>query len=441
MVGSAALFLSDKTVNTVFCFRMKGLHVPKLNSRLPGYRLHKASGRAVVTLSSKDYYLGPHGSDTSKAEYDRLTAAWLAAGRKSLEPTEEPTIAEMLVRYWRFAGEHYRKNGKPTHEIVNIRSAIRPLRELFGRELVREFGPLKLKAIQARLVTGHTDGEGNFVDGLSRRTINARIGSLKRVFAWAVSEELAPPQLAHALATVRGLQRGRTEAREPSPVVPVDDEVITATLPHLPTVVADMVRFQRLTGCRPGEVRIIRPSDVDRSGEVWQYCPARHKMEHHDRERLIYIGRKAQEILLPYLLRDPQAYCFTPTDSEKKRKAQLRANRKTPVQPSQLDRRKRRPKVQADDRYTKDSFNRAVGRACDLADKRAHKENPAIAHGHRIVPRWTPNQLRHTAATEIRKRFGLEAAQVCLGHSRADVTQVYAERDQGLAAKIMSEVG
>jgi site-specific recombinase XerC len=55
--------------------------------------------------------------------------------------------------------------------------------------------------------------------------------------------------------------------------------------------------------------------------------------------------------------------------------------------------------------------------------------------------RWSPNQLRHAAATEIRQRFGLEAAQVVLGHSRADVTQVYAERDNGLAAKIMSEVG
>jgi site-specific recombinase XerC len=43
--------------------------------------------------------------------------------------------------------------------------------------------------------------------------------------------------------------------------------------------------------------------------------------------------------------------------------------------------------------------------------------------------RWAPNRLRHSAATEIRKNFGLEAAQVILGHSAADVTQIYAERD------------
>jgi site-specific recombinase XerC len=54
---------------------------------------------------------------------------------------------------------------------------------------------------------------------------------------------------------------------------------------------------------------------------------------------------------------------------------------------------------------------------------------------------WFPNQLRHTAGTEIRKRYGLEAAQTVLGHSKADVTQVYAERDYALAARVAKEVG
>lgn len=30
---------------------------------------------------------------------------------------------------------------------------------------------------------------------------------------------------------------------------------------------------------------------------------------------------------------------------------------------------------------------------------------------------WSPNQLRHTAAIEIRREFGIEAAQNTLGHS------------------------
>ena len=40
--------------------------------------------------------------------------------------------------------------------------------------------------------------------------------------------------------------------------------------------------------------------------------------------------------------------------------------------------------------------------------------------------RWSPNRLRHAAATEIRREVGLEEAQIILGHSRADVTQIYA---------------
>ena len=44
------------------------------------------------------------------------------------------------------------------------------------------------------------------------------------------------------------------------------------------------------------------------------------------------------------------------------------------------------------------------------------------------LPHWHPHQLRHTHATEVRRRFGLEAAQVGVGHSQARVTEVYAER-------------
>ena len=48
---------------------------------LPAYRLHKATGQAVVTIPDghagrKDYYLGLFGSEESKAEYTRLVRQW-----------------------------------------------------------------------------------------------------------------------------------------------------------------------------------------------------------------------------------------------------------------------------------------------------------------------------------------------------------------------------
>jgi site-specific recombinase XerC len=54
---------------------------------------------------------------------------------------------------------------------------------------------------------------------------------------------------------------------------------------------------------------------------------------------------------------------------------------------------------------------------------------------------WSPHQLRHNAATSLRKQFGLEAAQVILGHRTLTVTQVYAEKNVQAAMRVMSEVG
>ena len=54
--------------------------MPLVSTRVPSYRLHKPSGRGVVTIGGKDHYLvGPHGSPESKEHYDRLIAEWLAA--------------------------------------------------------------------------------------------------------------------------------------------------------------------------------------------------------------------------------------------------------------------------------------------------------------------------------------------------------------------------
>ena len=57
------------------------------------------------------------------------------------------------------------------------------------------------------------------------------------------------------------------------------------------------------------------------------------------------------------------------------------------------------------------------------------------------VPHWSPLQLRHTAATSIRAKYGVEAAQVVLGHSKVEPTQIYAERDMNKATEIMREIG
>jgi hypothetical protein len=49
--------------------------------------------------------------------------------------------------------------------------------------------------------------------------------------------------------------------------------------------------------------------------------------------------------------------------------------------------------------------------------------------------------VRHTAATEIRKRFGIEGAQVVLGHAALEAAEIYAERDEAAAVRIAQEIG
>jgi integrase len=234
---------------------------------------------------------------------------------------------------------------------------------------------------------------------------------------------------------------GRTSAKESTPVMPVSDELVDATLPYLPAVVADMVRFQRLTGGRPGEVCQIRPCDVDRSSEVWEYRPQSHKMEHHGRQRVIYIGPKAQAVLLPYLLRATDAHCFSPTESVRKREVEMRASRKTRVQPSQQCRRKRKPMVLPGEFYGRQSYSQAITRAIERANRERTEAAADMGVKPVLLPHWHANQLRHSKATEVRRQFGLEAAQVSLGHAKADVTQVYAERDARLAVEVALKTG
>ncbi|MEO0531478.1 MAG: site-specific integrase [Planctomycetota bacterium] len=392
--------------------------MPRLKNALPSYRKHRASGQAVVTLSGVDHYLGRHGTKASRTLYDRLVAEWLASGRKAAAGGQEQlTVVELCSLYLRFAQGYYRKNGRCTGVVPGIKATIKYLRKWYGKEPAESLGPVALKALRQRMID----------DGHSRGYINDHVGRIKRMYKWAAGEELVPEPTYRSLTLVEGLRAGRSKARETAPVVPVDDSVVEDTLAVLSSVVGDMVRVQRLTGMRPAEVCSLRPCDLDRSDDVWTYQPSEHKTEHHGRKRTIYVGPKAQGVLLRYLARDPEAYCFAPRDAEAKRLAAAHAARKTPLscgnRPGSNRKRGRKRTVGA--KYTADSYRRAIHRACDKAG----------------IERWSPNRLRHAAGTEVRTKFGLEAAQVILGHASADVTQVYAERDAAKGAQVARLIG
>ena len=148
-----------------------------------------------MKLAGKVHYLGKHGSRASKEEYARLIAQW-STGEPGQPPVarDEITIVELLAAFRRHAVRHYQKDGRPTGEVTNFDHAIKPLKMLFGRDLVRAFGPLKLKQVRELMVKGYTDAKGKSIKGLSRGVVNNRIGRIKRIFRWAEFEELAPAE-------------------------------------------------------------------------------------------------------------------------------------------------------------------------------------------------------------------------------------------------------
>jgi integrase len=70
-------------------------------------------------------------------------------------------------------------------------------------------------------------------------------------------------------------------------------------------------------------------------------------------------------------------------------------------------------------------YRSAIHRAVERANKATVKE--AVAAGTEapsLLPVWNPGQLRHTAATEIRRKFGAEASQVVLGHAQLATSEI-----------------
>lgn len=342
-----------------------------------------------------------------------------------------PTIREAWEKFRAHAEAYYKKpDGSQTGEAENFGHAMAMLLELRGDMPAQDLGPLILKEVRGAMVAAK----------LCRNTINARIRKVRHVFKWLSEEEIVPSSVYHSLQAISALARGRAVLVngaelvpvESTPVGPVPDPYVWQTINVLPKTLAAMVEFAFLTGARPGEVCNLRPVDIDTSGKAWLARVVEHKTSHHGKTRTIVIGPRAQSVILPLMQsrRDIQTPLFCPAEAVAQRHELERA-RYTPVsgqgdyrrQPSYLA-RARTPRPIAP-KYTARAFARAIARAC--------KDNG--------IPHWHPNQLRHNAATRIRKQFGLDVAGAALGHSNLKTTEVYAELDLEKTVKAMESVG
>ncbi len=441
--------------------------MPRLSSHIPKYSRHKQRNQAFVLLDGKQRMLGSFGSSESRQKYNRLISLWmgndrcLPTGWKQLigEPTftkesnpnkkssakviessppRETTVGEVLAAYVPFAKVYYKEN-RTYEQVVQL---CRLLRQSHERTAVTQFGPEQLQQLRNAWV----------ISGWGRKHTNDMIKRLVALFRWAAEKSASrkarlrvPLIVWQTLKTIRGLPKGRPlftyegdviYGEDGEPIIPlegripppVDDRSVNRTLPHLPKIPADMVRFQQVTGCRPGEVCSLRPCDVDLSNEVWLYRPSKHKTMHveDDDGRVVAIGKVAQEVLLPYLERNPTEFCFSPQDSEKLRRALLTQQRKTPRQQGNRpgSNRSKNPQRKPGKAYTVSAYNKAIGRAIEKANALATMED-SIEH-------WTANQLRKAYALKIRYQegLGLDHSQVVLGHRQRATTERWYARNQ-----------
>ena len=361
--------------------------------RVPAYGLHKPTGQARCYVNGKSVYLGVHGSKESRVRYAEIVAQ-VVSGQTVETPTakkKQPvqtdsrlTVNELVAGYLSWADGHFVKNGKPTSEIHCLKSAVKPLVDLFGFTACDAFGPVALKAVREQMVQS----------GWCRKTCNKNTGRVRSIFRWGVENEMVDVSTLQKLQAVAPLLAGRTEAHDNPGRKPASDGQIAAVKGLVSELVWDLVQLQRLTGARAGELLQMTPAGLDRSGEVWLFNVDGHKTVHHGHSRVVTIGRRGQEILS-----------------------------------ARLDGIGARDLVFP---IRRDSYTLSIRRAVE----KYNRQNPEST-----VEMWSPHQLRHAKAHEIRERFGLEHVQATLGHADFSMSERYAQATLGRAVEAAAATG
>lgn len=358
---------------------------------LPGtlWKCHGAWHWRVKFASEKrkDYaltmpYTGeriPADASISLAE----SAAWKLWEEIAKQPSGSApvfTVNDLSARWAAHAAEYYTESDEANESM----SGMRLFREMFGNRPIESMTHLDMLAYRDALVD----------KGYVRSTVNKRIGYVKRMAAWGLDERLVSAQTKSELTAISPVKPRRTKARESTPVQAVPDADIEATAAALVPSVGDMIRVHRLTGMRPDELCQLAWPLIEKRGKVWVFRPDRHKGKWRNKPRVIVIGPRAQKILE----RHPgDGFVFSPQKAVmevyERTVAEARCHRK-PEKVKGVPRK-------AGDRWTVSAYDRAITRGAEKA---------GVAH-------WSANQLRHTCATEIRRKMGMMAASAVLGHT------------------------
>jgi integrase len=349
------------------------------------YSLHKGSGQACVRVNGRVHYLGKYGSHESRVRHQRLVAEALA-GRALVASSRPLSVGEVCER---FVGSKRDEHGDRSWQHIQARMVALAVCERFAGLEASAFGPKALQEVVQSLLAEAK---------LTRGGINRRKQQVVAMFKWAVSEELVPASAWHALQSVRGLRYGK--GRDNPLRVAAEPAAVEAVIQHLREHgnlgAARCVAFIRATGCRPAEATGALPVDFRMGGPTPLLVVQQHKCAHRGMERVIPLNAAAAAVV-----REALADRATTHDL---------------VFPNS-----------AGNRWDNRTFPRIVARACEALG----------------IPKWTPYQLRHLAATEAVNRTGSEAATAALlGHAPdSTIVRRYSRNRLALAEVAARAVG
>ncbi|MGE3174474.1 MAG: tyrosine-type recombinase/integrase [Planctomycetota bacterium] len=395
--------------------------------RVPVAFLHKATNQDAVCLRDaadgrrRMVYLGVHGTAAAADRYREVIAEYLAGRSGSVRaPAPKlagkcPTVGVLCAEYLAFAERFYRDHdGRKTGETVRASYAFDALLQSCRDIATDRIQIRHLLAVRQSMIDGRSGAEAKgrkAPNGLCRRTINDRMQTIKRLFRWGVEQGLVPGATWQELSALRGLPKGRSGVHDNAPVEAVPWPLVEATLQHLVPTVAALVLLQWWTGMRPAEALSMTRRQLEMTGETWLFKPSQHKGKWRDRERLIPLGPRAQEIVRPRLGLAMDAALFSAREAWEEFKKAKRAARKTKETKQQRARDARAAAAEPINEFLDtDGYRQHIERACDRAG----------------VPRWSPHRLRHSAGTRLAEQLGIEAARAVLGHADVATTRRYA---------------
>ena len=339
-------------------------------------------------------------------------------------PNDRPTINELILAYLKHARDYYRPNHGENKEAGCINDALAVLQEQgYGREPADAFRPRDLKKVREAMVAK------NWCADLHQQPSQPGQADVRLCRGGRPG---IPAPSTTPCSPSRGCGKGRRVfANEEGSARPRGH--VKAVLGKAHAVLKAMLLFAYRTGARPGEVGALKPVPprpaTARSGSTTcRPRPTRRSTTTRSGRCTSAPGRR--KILEPWLegLRPRSTSSAPPSPSGCGRRpdATHAKPHSTPPTSSGLEtKRKLSPKRPKRDHYDPISLRRAVKRLCNAAK----------------VPSWTPNRLRHNAATRFRAKYGIEVARILLGHRKVHTTEIYAEPDARKAMRAALDMG